>query len=113
LQPFLAGLLPAFGKNTKHPALSLLPQLLCGEISCKAFEQGTFASVSASVKTGALTHREQGVMTEVPQRRHASPDEIAGAAPFLRDDAKAGFVTGQIPDVDGGFAAAGYPPVRA
>ena len=51
-------------------------------------------------------------MTEVPQRRHASPDEIAGAAPFLRDDAKAGFVTGQIPDVDGGFAAAGYPPVR-
>jgi NAD(P)-dependent dehydrogenase (short-subunit alcohol dehydrogenase family) len=47
---------------------------------------------------------------EVPQRRYASPDEIAGAAVFLLDDRKASFVTGHILNVDGGFAAAGYLP---
>jgi hypothetical protein len=52
-------------------------------------------------------------LSEVPQRRYASPDEIAGAALFLMDDKKAGFVTGRILNVDGGFAAAGYLPVRA
>ena len=49
---------------------------------------------------------------EVPQRRYASPDEIAGAALFLLDDKKASFVTGHILNVDGGFAAAGYLPDR-
>nr|WP_197685060.1 SDR family oxidoreductase [Bradyrhizobium canariense] len=51
-------------------------------------------------------------ISEVPQRRYASPDEIAGAALFLLDDTKASFVTGHILNVDGGFAAAGYLPVR-
>jgi NAD(P)-dependent dehydrogenase (short-subunit alcohol dehydrogenase family) len=52
-------------------------------------------------------------ISEVPQRRYASPDEISGAALFLLDDKKAGFVTGHILNVDGGFAAAGYLPMRA
>ena len=52
-------------------------------------------------------------LREVPQRRYASPDEIAGAALFLLDDKKASFVTGHILNVDGGFAAAGYLPERA
>jgi NAD(P)-dependent dehydrogenase (short-subunit alcohol dehydrogenase family) len=52
-------------------------------------------------------------LSEVPQRRYASPDEIAGAALFLMDDKKASFVTGHILNVDGGFGAAGYLPVRA
>lgn len=51
-------------------------------------------------------------LREVPQRRYAAPHEIAGAAVFLLDDAKASFVTGHILNVDGGFAAAGYLPVR-
>ena len=48
----------------------------------------------------------------LPQRRYASPDEIAGAALFLMDDSKASFVTGHILNVEGGFAAVGYLPVR-
>ena len=52
-------------------------------------------------------------ISEVPQRRYASPDEISGAALFLLDDTKASFVTGHILNVDGGFAAGGYLPVRA
>jgi NAD(P)-dependent dehydrogenase (short-subunit alcohol dehydrogenase family) len=51
-------------------------------------------------------------LREVPQRRYASPDEIAGAALFLLDDSKASFVTGHVLNVDGGFAAAGYLPDR-
>jgi NAD(P)-dependent dehydrogenase (short-subunit alcohol dehydrogenase family) len=52
-------------------------------------------------------------ISEVPQRRYASPDEISGAALFLLDDTKAGFITGYILKADGGFAAGGYLPVRA
>jgi NAD(P)-dependent dehydrogenase (short-subunit alcohol dehydrogenase family) len=52
-------------------------------------------------------------ISEVPQRRYASPGEISGAALFLLDDSKASFVTGHILNVDGGFAAGGYLPVRA
>src|SRR6266478_4758395 len=51
-------------------------------------------------------------LQEVPQRRYASPDEVAGAAVFLLDDSKASFITGHVLNVDGGFAAAGYLPAN-
>jgi NAD(P)-dependent dehydrogenase (short-subunit alcohol dehydrogenase family) len=43
----------------------------------------------------------------VPQRRYGTPAEIAGAAIFLLDPRKSGFVTGQTLCIDGGFTAAG------
>jgi NAD(P)-dependent dehydrogenase (short-subunit alcohol dehydrogenase family) len=46
-------------------------------------------------------------MDAVPQRRYGTPAEIAGAAVFLLDPRKSGFVTGQTLCVDGGFTAAG------
>jgi NAD(P)-dependent dehydrogenase (short-subunit alcohol dehydrogenase family) len=49
---------------------------------------------------------------EVPQRRYAAPEEIAGAAVFLLDNDRASYVTGHILNVDGGFAAAGFLPDR-
>jgi NAD(P)-dependent dehydrogenase (short-subunit alcohol dehydrogenase family) len=49
-------------------------------------------------------------LRSVPQRRYASPDEIAGAAVFLLDETKSSFVTGHVLNVDGGFAAAGLLP---
>lgn len=49
-------------------------------------------------------------LRSVPQRRYASPEEIAGAAVFLLDETKSSFVTGHVLNVDGGFAAAGLLP---
>jgi NAD(P)-dependent dehydrogenase (short-subunit alcohol dehydrogenase family) len=43
----------------------------------------------------------------IPQARYATPEEIAGAALFLLDDARSSFVTGQVLSVDGGFTAGG------
>lgn len=43
----------------------------------------------------------------VPQGRYARPDEVAGAAIFLLDPARSGFVTGHTLAVDGGFSTAG------
>jgi NAD(P)-dependent dehydrogenase (short-subunit alcohol dehydrogenase family) len=42
----------------------------------------------------------------VPLRRYGTPEEIAGAAVFLASD-DAGYVTGHVLHVDGGFLAAG------
>jgi len=50
-------------------------------------------------------------LRHVPQRRYATPDEIAGAAGFLLDSRLSSFITGQILAVDGGFVAAGVLPV--
>ena len=43
----------------------------------------------------------------VPQNRYGSPKELAGAAVFLLDETKSGFITGQTITVDGGFTSSG------
>jgi NAD(P)-dependent dehydrogenase (short-subunit alcohol dehydrogenase family) len=43
----------------------------------------------------------------VPMRRYAKPEEIAGTAQFLLDEASSGYLTGEIIAVDGGFRGAG------
>ena len=50
--------------------------------------------------------RGQELLTRTPMRRFGQLDELVGAAVFLASDA-AGFVTGQILVVDGGFLASG------
>ncbi len=50
--------------------------------------------------------RGQELLVRTPMRRFGHIEELVGAAVFLASDA-AGFVTGQILAVDGGFLASG------
>ncbi len=49
-------------------------------------------------------------LRQVPMHRYAQPMEIAEAVLFLLDPARAGYVTGHVLAVDGGYAGAGLMP---
>ena len=55
-------------------------------------------------KTGKTTQRGRHVLANVPMARYAQPGEVVGAALWLVSDS-AGFVTGAVVPVDGGFTA--------
>jgi NAD(P)-dependent dehydrogenase (short-subunit alcohol dehydrogenase family) len=46
-------------------------------------------------------------MRYIPMARYGTPEEIAKAVAFLLDDDAAGYITGEILAVDGGFRGAG------
>jgi NAD(P)-dependent dehydrogenase (short-subunit alcohol dehydrogenase family) len=52
------------------------------------------------------TERGRELLMRTPMRRFGKPEEVAGAAVFLASEA-AGFVTGHLLAVDGGFLASG------
>jgi NAD(P)-dependent dehydrogenase (short-subunit alcohol dehydrogenase family) len=52
-------------------------------------------------------------MRYVPAARYGTPEEIADAVVFLIDGTKAGYITGEVLAVDGGFRGAGIIPGRA
>jgi NAD(P)-dependent dehydrogenase (short-subunit alcohol dehydrogenase family) len=52
-------------------------------------------------------------ISTIPQRRYAAAADIAGAAVFLLDGGKSGYVTGQTLCVDGGFTIAGIMSSRS
>jgi NAD(P)-dependent dehydrogenase (short-subunit alcohol dehydrogenase family) len=54
--------------------------------------------------TGAITERGKQILKSVPTARYGEPREIVGAALWLVSDA-AGFVTGAVIPVDGGYSA--------
>lgn len=56
-------------------------------------------------KDGTPTPRTDKIIRATPMGRFGSPEELIGAMLFLADDACAGFVTGVVLPVDGGFSA--------
>ena len=52
-----------------------------------------------------LTARGQSVIAHTPMGRFGQPEELLGALLFLADQKAAGFVTGIVIPVDGGFSA--------
>lgn len=55
-------------------------------------------------KTGDMTPRGKQILQSVPMARYGEPQEIVGAALWLVSEA-AGFVTGAVIPVDGGYTA--------
>ncbi len=54
---------------------------------------------------GSLTPRGQTIQQHTPMGRFGRPEELLGALLWLASDQAAGFVTGVVLPVDGGFAA--------
>lgn len=54
---------------------------------------------------GKPTARAQKILSGTPMGRFGEPEEILGTLTFLTDDTKAGFVTGIVVPIDGGFSA--------
>ncbi len=54
---------------------------------------------------GSLTARGSTILTHTPMGEFGKPDDLVGALLWLVSDAGAGFVTGAVIPVDGGFSA--------
>ncbi len=54
---------------------------------------------------GSLTPRGNTILSHTPAGRFGEPEDLLGAMLWLLDDKAAGFVTGTIIPIDGGFAA--------
>ena len=54
---------------------------------------------------GSLTERGRTIVRQTPMGRFGKPDELIGALLWLVSDQGAGFVTGTVIPVDGGFSA--------
>lgn len=54
---------------------------------------------------GSLTPRSDKILSNTPMRKFGTPDDLLGALLWLLSDAGAGFVTGTVIPIDGGFSA--------
>ncbi len=54
---------------------------------------------------GSLTSRSEKILSHTPLRRFGVPNDLTGTLLYLCDEEYAGFVTGIIVPVDGGFSA--------
>jgi NAD(P)-dependent dehydrogenase (short-subunit alcohol dehydrogenase family) len=86
---------------TKSLAVEWAPHGVC----VNAILPGVFRT---AINEGLLDGTERGreLLIRTPMRRFGQPEEVAGAAVFLASEA-AGFVTGHLLAVDGGFLASG------
>lgn len=86
---------------TKSLAVEWAPHGVC----VNAILPGVFRT---AMNEGLLDGTERGreLLLRTPMRRFGQPDEVVGAAVFLASEA-AGFVTGHLLAVDGGFLASG------
>ncbi len=54
---------------------------------------------------GSMTERGKTILAHTPMGRYGNPEDLLGALLWLCSDAGAGFVTGTVVAVDGGFSA--------
>ncbi len=87
-----------------HVALEYSPQIRVNAIAPGFFltEQNRFLLMESDGQT--LTTRGQQILAHTPMQRFGHPDDLVGTMMWLLSPA-AGFVTGQVIAVDGGFSA--------
>ena len=54
---------------------------------------------------GSLTERGQTIISQTPMGRYGNPEDLLGAVLWLLSNEAAGFVTGTVIPIDGGFSA--------
>lgn len=78
-------------------------------IRVNAIAPGFFATAQNKAllfnEDGSPTARSHKILQATPMGRFGVPDDLAGALLFLLDNSKAGFITGVVLPVDGGFSA--------
>ena len=80
------------------------PKIRVNAIAPGFFLTGQNKFLLVDENTGEATDRGKEILRSVPLGRYAQPREIVGAALWLVAE-QAGFVTGAVVPVDGGFTA--------
>ena len=87
-----------------HMAQNYSPKIRVNAIAPGFVLTGQNKFLLMDEKTGLMTERGRRILINVPMARYGRPEEITGAALWLVSDL-AGFVTGAVVPVDGGFTA--------
>ena len=91
-------------------AIELMTRVMTAELAQPGLTINAIAPGAVETAMSAALHdarTRQAFHERTPQGRYGQVDEIAAAALFLASEA-AGYVCGQVLNVDGGFASAGF-----
>jgi NAD(P)-dependent dehydrogenase (short-subunit alcohol dehydrogenase family) len=96
--------------NFTHWLAVHMAQLYSPRIRVNAVAPGFFITeqnraLLTDIKTGELTDRGRSIIAHTPMGRFGEAQELLGALLWLVDDRAAGFVTGSVVPIDGGFTA--------
>lgn len=80
---------------------------LAPDIRVNAIRPGFIITPQTGDAYGPGSHRRERIEERAPMGRMGTPDELAGAAIYLASDA-AGYTTGEIITVDGGFTPSAF-----
>lgn len=95
--------------GTSKAALIQLTRQMALELAAHAITVNAVAPGPVETEMAKLMHdrkTREGYLRMVPLGRYGTPEEIAEAVLFLASD-RAGYITGHVLDVDGGFMASG------
>lgn len=96
--------------GTSKGAVITMTQVLANELAKHGIRVNAVAPGPAETPMVKALHSQTDRKlwrTYVPMRRYAEPIEVATAIAFLIDDSQAGYITGEVLAVDGGFRGAG------